>query len=126
MEIGAEHGMWTFQRYQTWLESKKAWHFPFEDKPPDSEPDEVSPEIPVQPPAGATPKAAGKKAAPGTPGAASKSSGPIVIEPVEGGLVERHGILIPNARASEDVQRRAESFSRRLQTSVLRVKSALC
>jgi twitching motility protein PilT len=88
MEMGAEHGMWTFQRYQTWLESKKAWHFPFEDKPPDSEPDDVSPEIPVQPPAGAAPKAAGKKAAPGTPGAASKSSGPIEIEPVEGGLDE--------------------------------------
>jgi len=88
LEMGAEHEMWTFQRYQTWLESKKVWHFPFEDKPPASEPDDVSPEIPVQPPAGAAPKAAGKKVPPGTPGAASKSSGPIEIEPVEGGLDE--------------------------------------
>src|SRR6266436_3351822 len=80
LEMGAEHGMWTFQRYQTWLESKKVWHFPFEDAPPDSDPDEASPEIPVQPPAGATPKAAGKIAPSGTPGAASKPSGPIEIE----------------------------------------------
>jgi len=88
LEMGAEHGMWTFQRYQTWLESKKVWHLPFEDEPPDSEPDEASPEIPFQPPAGATPKAAGKKAPSGTPGVASKPSGPIEIEPVEGGLDE--------------------------------------
>ncbi len=88
LEMGAEHGMWTFQRYQTWLESKKAWHFPFEDEPAESEPDEAIPEIPVQPPAGAARKAAGKKAPPGTPGAASKPSAPIEIEPVEGGLDE--------------------------------------
>ena len=88
LEMGAEHGMWTFQRYQTWLESKKVWHLPFEDAPPDSELDDVAPEIPVQPPACAAPKAAGKKAPSGTPGVASKPSGPIEIEPVEGGLDE--------------------------------------
>src|SRR5258708_15577745 len=26
METGAEQGMWTYQRYRTWLETKKNWH----------------------------------------------------------------------------------------------------
>src|SRR6266568_1315062 len=42
MEMGAEHGMWTFQRYQTWLENKKTWHFPTPDEKPDSEPAEAA------------------------------------------------------------------------------------
>src|SRR6266516_2015539 len=28
IETGAEHGMWTFQRYQSWIENKKNWHIP--------------------------------------------------------------------------------------------------
>ena len=28
METGADQGMWTYQRYRTWLESRKNWHMP--------------------------------------------------------------------------------------------------
>ncbi len=30
METGANEGMWTYQRYRTWLESRKTWHLPGE------------------------------------------------------------------------------------------------
>ena len=28
LETGAEHGMWTYQRYRTWLDSRKNWFIP--------------------------------------------------------------------------------------------------
>ncbi len=28
LETGAEHGMWTFQRYRTWLDSRRNWYIP--------------------------------------------------------------------------------------------------
>jgi twitching motility protein PilT len=28
LETGAEHGMWTYQRYRTWLDSRKNWYIP--------------------------------------------------------------------------------------------------
>ena len=28
LETGADHGMWSFQRYRTWLENRKNWHIP--------------------------------------------------------------------------------------------------
>ena len=28
LETGADHGMWSFQRYRSWLESRKNWHIP--------------------------------------------------------------------------------------------------
>src|SRR5437899_2218759 len=28
LETGAEHGMWTFQRYRTWLDSRTNWYIP--------------------------------------------------------------------------------------------------
>jgi twitching motility protein PilT len=38
LETGAEHGMWTFQRYRTWLDKRSNWHIPGESpEPPDSE-----------------------------------------------------------------------------------------
>ena len=40
METGAEHGMYTFPRYQTWLENKKNWHIPSGDEKAESEPGE--------------------------------------------------------------------------------------
>jgi twitching motility protein PilT len=39
LETGADHGMWTFQRYRTWLQKRKKWHLPNETaEAPDSEP----------------------------------------------------------------------------------------
>src|SRR2546426_1163600 len=41
LETGAEHGMWTFARYRTWLEARTNWSFPNQDaEPPDTEPAE--------------------------------------------------------------------------------------
>ena len=31
LETGAEHGMWTLQRYRTWLDSRKNWYIPGQD-----------------------------------------------------------------------------------------------
>src|SRR5437588_12748622 len=56
METGAEHGMWTWQRYQGWPENKKTWHYPSSEEKPDSEPSESVP-LPIAAPA---PRAAGK------------------------------------------------------------------
>ena len=44
LETGADHGMWTFQRYRTWLQTRKTWHTPNEPEAeaPDSEPDRRS------------------------------------------------------------------------------------
>ncbi|HUR44462.1 MAG TPA: PilT/PilU family type 4a pilus ATPase [Candidatus Saccharimonadales bacterium] len=83
METGAEHGMYTFQRYQTWLENKKNWHVPTGEEKADSEPTDA---LPLELPAMALKKAASspekQEAMPG------RSGGRIEIEPVEGGLGE--------------------------------------
>ena len=39
LETGADHGMWTFHRYRSWLQNRKKWHLPNEPaEAPDSEP----------------------------------------------------------------------------------------
>jgi twitching motility protein PilT len=83
METGAEHGMWSFQRYRAWLDSRKKWHIPDENaEPPDSEPVEAAPAVPGLSLAAVTPKAAGKTA----PLPAPTEGQRIEIEPVEGGF----------------------------------------
>jgi twitching motility protein PilT len=77
METGAEHGMWTFARYQNWLENKKNWYFPAAEDKPDSEPAQPA----AVPPPPAVPSAA-RTAKTGRDGRR------IEIEPVEGGLGE--------------------------------------
>jgi twitching motility protein PilT len=43
IETGAEHGMWSFQRYRNWLDKRTNWHIPEQaPEPPDSEPTEPS------------------------------------------------------------------------------------
>src|SRR5882672_8159671 len=38
IEAGGEHGMWSFQRYRSWLDTRTNWHIPNEGvEPPDSE-----------------------------------------------------------------------------------------
>ena len=47
LETGADHGMWTFHRYRSWLQNRKKWHLPNEPaEAPDSEP---ACELPLQP-----------------------------------------------------------------------------
>ncbi len=44
LETGAEHGMWTVQRYRAWLESRKNWYIPGKSpEPADGEPGEAAP-----------------------------------------------------------------------------------
>ncbi len=89
METGAENGMWTFTRYQKWLDSKSQWNIPgASDLPAAEEAEEVGrPTGKVLPPlpartAVSTPKST--DALPKPAKAGPKSA--IDIEPVEGGL----------------------------------------
>jgi len=87
LETGADHGMWTFARYQNWLENRKTWHIP--DASEQAEPDAIEAGAGVgvvtSPVLHSAPSAV---SAPPSPAASPKSSGPIEIEPVEGGLRE--------------------------------------
>src|SRR5690242_8156536 len=56
IETGADHGMWTFQRYAKWLESRKNFLIPGRNaEPPDSEGDDTPPAA-VLPPLSAASK----------------------------------------------------------------------
>ena len=90
METGAEHGMWTWQRYQGWLENKKAWHFPNPDEKPDSEPAEIAPVAMAAPVIRAASKTlqTEPKTGPSPIAPTAPPAGRIEIEPVEGGLEE--------------------------------------
>jgi twitching motility protein PilT len=85
METGADHGMWSFQRYHSWLESRKKWNIPNENsESPDSEPPEATLGFATLPPMSLAPKPAKKVES--APSPAAKSGGRIEIEPIEGGL----------------------------------------
>ena len=48
IETGADHGMWTFQRYAKWLDGRGNFFIPGQSaEPPDSEPDEALPATPL-------------------------------------------------------------------------------
>jgi len=87
LETGAEHGMWSFQRYRSWLETRKNWYIP-EQAPeaPDLEASESSSPGTPPPAFPLTPKPSGTDgiAAPATPRPTPKSGARIDIEPVEG------------------------------------------
>jgi twitching motility protein PilT len=87
VETGAEHGMWSFQRYRAWLDSRTNWNLPDEHpEPPDSEAADVSAAATRLPPLlapSARPKA--QKTAGTAPSAPpAKASNRIEIEPIEG------------------------------------------
>jgi twitching motility protein PilT len=85
LETGADHGMWSFQRYRSWVDSRKKWYIPDEDpEPPDSEPSDAN-SVPHPLPPIPTVTEAGKKNDPAQPPAA-KTGGRIEIEPIEGGF----------------------------------------
>jgi twitching motility protein PilT len=103
LETGADHGMWSYQRYRNWLENRTNWCLPGQAvEPPDAE----SAEPPVAPanlPAFLAPAKPGKveKKAVLTPASApapethgTKKPGRIEIEPVEsefGKILKRPG-----------------------------------
>jgi twitching motility protein PilT len=76
IETGAEHGMWSFQRYAKWLETRGNWFVPDKNaEQPDSEPDETV-ALPPPPPVAPKPE---RKVSP-----VAKEDSRIEIEPVEG------------------------------------------
>ena len=79
LETGAEHGMWTFQRYRTWIQNRKKWHLPDElAEAPDTEPTGETPALPTTPTAiKASNLSISHKPSPAT-------GGRIEIEPEEG------------------------------------------
>ena len=89
LETGADHGMWSFDRYQTWMAKRPQWHVPnSEDEAPDQEETAgVAETFPLPSPVTAT---AAKP--PGSPISAptevNRSAGRIEIEPEEGGMDE--------------------------------------
>src|ERR1022692_2488012 len=85
METGADLGMWSFQRYRSWLDGRKKWHIPNDNsEPADSEAPEATLNFTALPPMLIAPKPA--KQVERTPSPAAKSGGRIEIEPIEGGL----------------------------------------
>ncbi|EEF57030.1 type IV pilus twitching motility protein PilT [Pedosphaera parvula] len=88
MEIGAEQGMWTYQRYRTWLDSRKNWYLPDQEREAE-ETAEVVPDTVIARMASPAPKAGISSATPEAPAAtpAKKAKENLIeIEPVEGGL----------------------------------------
>lgn len=91
METGAEQGMWTWQRYQAWLEKKKDWHIPDASEQADSDPSETAPMPAPLPPPGAAARSIPQAKDPPSPARddqRAKAPRLIEIEPVEGGLSE--------------------------------------
>jgi twitching motility protein PilT len=88
LETGAEHGMWSFQRYTKWLEGRTNFFVPGKSaEPPDSEPDDDSPARTALPPLLAAPKTEGRPAAPNPPRASGAGEvHRIEIEPDETGF----------------------------------------
>src|SRR6266545_4383489 len=86
LETGGEQGMWTFQRYGTWLEKRTNWYVP-EQHPetPDSDTDETPAPAGLSPlppaPKPAVPARTGRLAA-----SSAQSGKRIEIEPMEGGF----------------------------------------
>jgi twitching motility protein PilT len=84
LETGADHGMWTFQRYRAWLDNRTQWSLPG-DKPeqPDNEPLESTP-------LSTTPEPVESRAPVESPAVPPAAGAPakrrIEIEPVDGGF----------------------------------------
>ncbi len=84
METGAEAGMWTFARYQSWMARKTDWHTPNR-TPAAAEPVEEAPSLVRMPPLRSdVPKKPSTSTS--TPTQTPATGGRIEIEPAEGGL----------------------------------------
>jgi twitching motility protein PilT len=88
LETGADHGMWSFQRYAKWLDSRTNFFVPGQNaEPPDSEPADDAATTAVLPPLATAPKAE-RKTASSNPSRApdAKNVHRIEIEPDETGF----------------------------------------
>jgi twitching motility protein PilT len=89
IETGAEKGMWTFDRYRTWLDKRTKWFVPEPSwEPPDDTPVAAAAPASVASgvPAAHPMPASEKMAEPSNASLLAKPKGPIEIEPVEGGI----------------------------------------
>jgi twitching motility protein PilT len=90
METGASDGMWTFQRYRSWLEARKTWNLPGEKPEEDAGELPVMEEVRLARPMELAPvehSAAPVSAVKSSPAAAVKSKADrLEIEPEAGGL----------------------------------------
>ena len=86
VETGGEHGMWSYQRYRTWLDNRTRWNNPDQNpEPPDSEPMETTtPAVPALAPLAAKVARPERKVEPAPAAIPGKTSGRIEIEPEEG------------------------------------------
>jgi len=98
VETGGEHGMWSFQRYRTWLDNRRQWNNSDQNpEPPDSEPQEDAGTPAMLPPMSAPAKISRptERKADAAPGAVpAKKPGIIEIEPDEsefGKILKRPG-----------------------------------
>jgi twitching motility protein PilT len=81
LETGAEHGMWTLQRYRAWLDSRKNWYIPgLGPEPPESEVSEPAPAAPRPLAFPIKPKSTTPGHQQGLPRHAPDTKGPTVIE----------------------------------------------
>ena len=90
LETGAEHGMWTFPRYTTWLDSRKSWHHGggalLEGAELSSSNEALPPLIAHTLSPDSTPSV--RRTAKITSGAPAAGAGRIEIEPIEGAVDE--------------------------------------
>ena len=85
IETGADHDMWSFQRYAKWLDSRTNWSRPEQNaEPPDNEIFEPANFAPA--PANVIARKPAVKNSVHAPTAAAKNASRIEIEPDEGGL----------------------------------------
>lgn len=85
LETGAEHGMWTFQRYAKWLDGRSNFFVPGQNaESPDSEPADDAPVTTSIPPLMAAPKMEKKTNSPLARTSNSEETRRIEIEPVVG------------------------------------------
>jgi twitching motility protein PilT len=84
LETGADHGMWTYDRYRTWLERKTSWSLP------EREPDLSEPEgrpagaTALPPPSSPTVAKPARTEKPVQPSTSAATGGRIEIKPEEG------------------------------------------
>jgi twitching motility protein PilT len=92
IETGADHGMWSFQRYRTWLEQRKNWVLPGQEgEPPDAETAEAG-------------VAGGALPAPGTPKSAAAGPATLDPEPPHPGSQSTHHPMRPKRIEIEPVE----------------------
>ena len=87
METGADQGMWTYQRYRSWLEARKNWHLPgerVEEEPMGESPEAEEVRFMPPPISKPLPVPVVDKIAPSAPVGVKEDL--LEIEPEEGGL----------------------------------------